>query len=175
LEEIDASYEINFFYDSFVFTSADITTEPMQSAKRFLLPSMARATTLCQNLRKHLAWMFSIVSIQYLIGELIPAFYTPDRVHPRTYGPHDLALLLISFGIGALVDLNLPPYHEEAQYYYRLALSAVNLQSIQTSPSIVTIKCLHLMSIYNGLSGKESGLEDSFSLLNLAWKVALKV
>ena len=173
LEEIDESHEINLCYDSFVFTSTGITAE--RSAKRFLLPSKARATALCQNLRKNLAWMFSIVSKQYLIGELIPAFYTPGQVHPGTYGPHDLALLLISFGIGALVDLDLPPYHEEAENYYRLALSAVNLQPALINPSIVTVKCSHLMSIYNGLSGKESGLEDSFRLLDFAWKVALKV
>ena len=136
---------------------------------------MAKAMVLCQKLREHLAWMFSIVSRHYLIGELIPAFYTGDRVHARTFGPHHLALLLISFGIGALVDLDRRPYHEEAQYYYRLALSASNLQSVRINPSIVTVKCLHLMSIYNGLSGKESGLEDSFRLLNLAWEVALDV
>jgi hypothetical protein len=119
--------------------------------------------------------MFSIVSEQYLIDELIPAFYTRDRAQTRTYGPHDLALLLISFGIGAIVDLDLPPYGEESQHYYRLALSAVNLQSVQINPSIVTVKCLHLMSIYNGLSGNESAFELSFRLLNLAWEVALDV
>jgi hypothetical protein len=136
---------------------------------------MARATELCQKLREHLAWMFSFVSTEYLIGELIPAFYTGDRVHTRTYGPHHLALLLISFGVGALVDLGRRPYHEEAQYYYGLALSAFNLPSVRIDPSIITVKCLHLMSIYNGLSGKESGLEDSFRFLNLACEVACDV
>jgi hypothetical protein len=96
-------------------------------------------------------------------------------MHPRTYGPHDLALLLIALGIGALVDLNLTPYHAEAQHYYRLARSAVSLQSVLTRRSIVTVKCLHLMSIYNGMSGKESNLEHSYSLLNFAGQVALGV
>jgi hypothetical protein len=136
---------------------------------------MARATALCETLLEHLTWMFSIVSRQYLIGELIPAVYAPNRTHARTYGPHDLALLLIALGIGALVDLNLQPYHAEAQHYYRLARSAVGLQSVLCSRSAVTVKCLHLMSIYNGMSGKESNLEHSYSLLNFAGQVALGV
>jgi hypothetical protein len=119
--------------------------------------------------------MFSIVSRQYLIGELIPAIYTQNRIHGRTYGPHELALLLITLGIGVFVDLNLPPYHEDAEHYYRLARSAVSLQSVLTQPSIATVKCLHLMSIYNGMSGKASNLEDSYCHLNLAGHVALRV
>ena len=119
--------------------------------------------------------MFSIVSRQYLIGELIPAMYTQNRIHGRTYGPHELALLLITLGIGVFVDLNLPPYHEDAGHYYRLARSVVSLQSVLTQPSIATVKCLHLMSIYNGMSGKASNLEDSYCLLNLAGHVALRV
>jgi hypothetical protein len=119
--------------------------------------------------------MFSIVSRHHLIGELIPAVYMRHRMPKRTYGPHDLALLLITLGIGVLVDLSLPPYHAEAQHYYRLARSAIGLQSVLTNRSLVTVKCLHLMSIYNGMSGKESNLEHSYSLLNFAGQIALGV
>ena len=147
----------------------------MQSAIESFLPSVARATALCETLLEHLTWMFSIVSRQHLIGELIPAVYMRNRAHSPAYGPHDLALLLITLGIGVLVDLNLPPYHAEAQHYYRLARAAIGLQSVLTRRSIVTIKCLHLMSIYNGMSGKESNLEHSYSLLNFAGQVALGV
>jgi len=178
LQEIDASYfpqEINIFYDSFPLTPTGIATESVQTTIESFLPSMARATALCEMLLEHLTWMFSIVSRQHLIGELIPAVYARNRTRTRTYGPHDLALLLIALGIGALVDLNLEPYDAEAQHYYRLAQAAVGLQSVLASRSIVTIKCLHLMSIYNGMSGKESNLEHSYSLLNFAGQVALGV
>lgn len=36
-------------------------------------------------------------------------------------------------------------------------------------------KVLHLMSVYNGMSGKESNLEQSYILLDLAGQVALRV
>jgi hypothetical protein len=81
--------------------------------------------------------MFHIVSRRQLIDELIPAIYKQVRV---SYGPHELAVLLVTLGIGALVDLNLQPYNLEAQHYYRLAQAALSLQSIMTEPSIVTIK-----------------------------------
>lgn len=109
------------------------------------------------------------------MGDLIPAVYMRSPNEPRIYGSHDLALLLIAIGLGALVDLKMRPYDPEAQHYFRLARSALGLQSILTTRSIVTVKALHLMSIYNGMSGKESNLEHSYSLLNFAVEVALAV
>jgi hypothetical protein len=81
--------------------------------------------------------MFHIVSRQQMVAELIPAVYKQSRV---SYGPHDLALMLIVLGIGALVDLDLQPYNLEAQHYYRLARAAVTLQPVLGQQSVVTIK-----------------------------------
>lgn len=98
---------------------------------------MERAITLCDTFLEHLSWMFHIVSRQYLVAELIPAIY---KRKPTSYGPHDLALLLIVLGVGSLVDLELRPYNLEAQHYYRLAKAALGLQPILTEQSVVTIK-----------------------------------
>lgn len=130
---------------------------------------------LCETLLENLTWMFSICSRKHLIDELIPAIYNRDRAEPRTYGPHDLALLLICLGIGALVDLTQPPYALEAQHYYRLARAAANLESVLAHRSIVSVKVVHLMSIYNGMSGKEDALEMCYTLLNLAGQMALGI
>jgi hypothetical protein len=133
--------------------------------------------------------MFSICSRQYLITTLIPIVY--KQIHTQ-YGPHDLALMLIVLGIGALVDLNSEPYNLEAQHYYRLSRATLSLQSVLSEHSIVTVKViatlsiqdlvdlrssktLHLMSIYNGMSGNEANLERSYALLSLSAQVALKV
>ena len=179
-EDIDTSYfprEITLLYESFPFTPSGLELQSAQSAIESFLPSISRATTLCETLLGNMTWMFSIVSRQHIIGELIPEVYNHLRVPsiPRSYGPHDLALLLVTIGIGALVDLTLAPYHPEAQHYYRLARAALGLQSVVTYPSVVTVKCLHLMSIYNGMSGKESNLENSYLLLDFAGQVALAV
>ena len=81
--------------------------------------------------------MFHIVSRWQMVNEIIPTVYKRTRA---SYGPHDLALLLIVLGIGALVDLNLNPYNLEAQHYYRLARAAITLQPVLGQQSVVTVK-----------------------------------
>ncbi|KAJ6591053.1 hypothetical protein DFH09DRAFT_907769 [Mycena vulgaris] len=175
LRELDPTYlppEINQFCRAFPFTPPGIPRTSVQEMIETFLPPMERAIFLCDTFLEHLSWMFHIVSRRQLIDELIPAIYKQVRV---SYGPHELAVLLITLGIGALVDLELQPYNLEAQHYYRLAQAALALQSVMTEPSVVTIKTLHLMSIYNGLSGKESNMEASYGLLDMASQVALTV
>ncbi|KAJ7151463.1 hypothetical protein C8R43DRAFT_886981 [Mycena crocata] len=175
LRELDPSYlppEINQFCAAFPFTPPGIPRTSVQEMIETFLPPMERAIILCDTFLEHLSWMFHIVSRRQLVDELIPAIYKQVRV---SYGPHELAVLLITLGIGALVDLNLQPYNLEAQHYYRLAQAAVSLQSVLTEPSVVTIKTLHLMSIYNGLSGKEANMEASYRFLDMASQVALRV
>ncbi|EGO23497.1 hypothetical protein SERLADRAFT_408878 [Serpula lacrymans var. lacrymans S7.9] len=167
-QDFDASYlpeEIKIFYKSFPFTPSGIPIAPVQSMIESFLPEIGRATLLCETFTEHLTWMFHIVSRRHIINELIPAVYKHlgNPSEPLEYGPHDLALLFIVLAIGALVDFTLPPYNAEGQLYYRLARS------------IVTVKTLHLMSIYNGTSGLESNLENSYSLLNFAGQIALQI
>ncbi|KAJ7507209.1 hypothetical protein B0H11DRAFT_1970739 [Mycena galericulata] len=174
LRELDPTYlppEINQFFNAFPFTPSGISRGSAQEMIESFLPPLERAIILCDTFLEHLSWMFHIVSRRQLVDELIPAIYKQARV---SYGPHELAVLLITLGIGALVDLNLQPYNLEAQHYYRLAKAALSLQSVFTEPSFVTIKTLHLMSIYNGLSGKESNMEASYGLLDMASQVALR-
>ncbi|KAF7369258.1 putative transcriptional regulatory protein C1F7.11c [Mycena venus] len=163
--------EINQFCNNFPFTPPGIPITTSQDTIETFLPPMERAIVLCETFLEHLSWMFDIVSRRQLVDELIPAIYKQVRVD---YGPHELAVLLITLSIGALVDLNLQPYNLEAQHYYRLAQAALSLQPVMTETSVVTIKTLHLMSIYNGLSGKESNMEVSYGFLDMASQVALR-
>uniref|UniRef100_A0A0W0FW73 Zn(2)-C6 fungal-type domain-containing protein n=1 Tax=Moniliophthora roreri TaxID=221103 RepID=A0A0W0FW73_MONRR len=174
LPELDASYlpdEIIRCCDCFPLT-ANLPTSSIQASIESFLPPIERAVGLCNTFLEHLSWMFHIVSRQEIVGRIIPSVYKQNGL---PYGPHQLALMLVVLGIGALVDLNLEPYNLEAQHYYRLARAAMALQSVLTQPSIVTVKALHLMSIYNGMSGKESNLEQSYALLNLAGQVATRI
>ncbi|KAG6864818.1 hypothetical protein C0991_006939 [Blastosporella zonata] len=175
LPELDDAYlpeGINICYQSFPFTPSGILLATVQPMIEAFLPPIERAIYLCETFMEHLTWMFQIVTRQQVIKELIPAIYKQSRV---SYGPHDLALMLIVLGIGTLVDLNLSPYSLEAQHYYRLSRAALALQPVLGQQSIVTIKVLHLTSIYHGMSGKESNLEQSYALLDLASQVALKI
>jgi hypothetical protein len=154
------------------FDASGVTQEklPLPSASfpfasiqtRIDFPGEDRAKALCKIvvlLLPQLTSTFSIVSGEYLFDELIPAVYGHNRINTRSYSHHDLALLLTTLAIGALIDPHLPPYDEEAQRYYRLALSAA--QSAPPRRTIVTVQCLHLMNIYHGLTGNVSDLKHS--------------
>ncbi|KAF5380642.1 hypothetical protein D9757_007065 [Collybiopsis confluens] len=99
-------------------------------------------------------------------------------------GPHDLALLFMVFALGALVEpfpgnsssespptvsspsnapsprsspsvsVSWPSPSAVGEHYHQLAQAAVSLQPVLEKPSIVTIQCLHLMSIFNAMSGE---------------------
>ncbi|KAJ3848820.1 fungal-specific transcription factor domain-containing protein, partial [Lentinula lateritia] len=94
-------------------------------------------------------------------------------------GPHDLALLFMVFALGALVEpipsnghssdspsgsspnsnistgaASRPSPNALGEHYHQLAQAALSLQPVLEKPSIVTIQCLHVMSIYNAMSGE---------------------
>ncbi|KAK0205495.1 hypothetical protein DFS33DRAFT_1328864 [Desarmillaria ectypa] len=174
LPELDTSYlspEINMCCRSFPFTPQTLPIASVQSSIESFLPPIERALELSNIFLEHLSWMFQVVSARQ-IKEVIYIVYKHKIIE---YGPHDLALMLAVLGIGALVDLKLQPYNLEAQHYYKLAQAALALQPVLAEQSIVSIKVLHLMSIYNGMSGKESNLERSYALLSLASQVALRI
>ncbi|KAK1221049.1 hypothetical protein PQX77_016095 [Marasmius sp. AFHP31] len=128
-------------------------------------------------------------------------------------GPHSLALLFIVFALGALVrsdekDSGRPPIdrHEEpdtkdtqgsddvktskyhqvppiVEHYHQLSRAALSLQPILEKPSAVTIQALHLLSIYNAMSGDgddrlgkgESGMEMTWSLITLCSHLSMTI
>ena len=141
-----------------------VVLEPAPIDLRFL-PPIERAFSLCDILLKNMVWMFSIVSRDYLVEKLIPVVYYPNWMDSLTCSLHDLALLLTALAIGVLVDLKLSPHHEEAQLYIRLAWSAAG--SLRAMPTIATVKCLHLISIYHGMDWNKS---NSHRLLISTWQ-----
>ncbi|KAF8128704.1 hypothetical protein EV363DRAFT_1170417 [Boletus edulis] len=181
-EEINLSYfpqEVSVLHQAFPFTPPGISADSVQDVIESYLPPFPRATALCETFFQSTSWVFNIVSRQHILGELIPVVYRYARgqipKQPRSYGPHDIALLFIVFALGALVDPSLPPHNVEGQHYHILSRAAICLQSVFAQRSVVTIKALNLMSIYNGMCGIENKLEQSSSLLNLAAHVALQI
>ncbi|KAF6760915.1 fungal-specific transcription factor domain-containing protein [Ephemerocybe angulata] len=106
-------------------------------------------------------------------------------------GPHDLALLFMVFAIGALVGgpvgtspmpsarLGVPGSSSgpapppsfssytgpaQAEHFYHLSRAALSLSPILEKPSIVTVQTLHLMSVYNAMSGSDMRSETSMEM-----------
>ena len=82
------------------------------------------------------------------------------------------SLLFLVFAIGALVDLNQAPGNTEAELFHLVARAAMCLRSVIEKPSFEAIHALHLLSIYNAVSGnKLAGQEtnvETWSLVSLA-------
>lgn len=178
LRALDIPEEIDIFFHSFPFTPSGLSPGGARRALESSLPPLERADALCRIFVENLSWMFKIVSLDYLTKELLPAIYIYPTTKPSRddfYGVHDLALFLIVLSVGALVDPTQQPYNLEAQRYYVMAQAAAGMLSILESNSLSTVKFLHLLSVYNGMSGKESNLSNTYGLLNLAGVMAYRV
>ncbi|KAI0075317.1 hypothetical protein K474DRAFT_1664369 [Panus rudis PR-1116 ss-1] len=164
------------FSAAFPFTPMGPTHAVMEMLEKYL-PTWDRACHLSEQYLQNAAWLFRGVSKDQLLLEMLPAVYRrplPEGVNQSDYsGPHDYALLYLIFALGAVVDLKQDPYNAEGEHYHQLARAALVLQPILEKPSVVTIQALHLLSIYNGMSGNEVGgnetsLETTWSLVAFA-------
>ncbi|KAI6106042.1 fungal-specific transcription factor domain-containing protein [Pisolithus croceorrhizus] len=143
------------------------------------LPSEERALYLTETYVEQASWLFQSVSKDQILLELLPAHYVNGASHVTQTGnnPHRLGLLFLVFAIGALLDPNQEPENVEADRYHQAARAAICLQSVMEKPSLETIQALHLLSVYNAVSGnevtgKETSVETSWSLVTLAAHLA---
>jgi len=107
-----------------------------------------------------------------LVDDMLPAIYRRQPPQPgEDYtGPHDLALLFIVFAVASLVQPE--PSGALAEHFHQVSKVAMALQPVLVKPSIVTIQMLHLLSVYNAMSGldlkSETSMETTWSLVTLA-------
>lgn len=178
--------EVALFSNAFPFTPLGPTRE-VQSKIESLLPPWEEAVKIAEVYVEHAAWLFRSVPRDQLMDEMLPAIYhrtPPDPAHSNSGdygGPHALALLLMCFALGTLVDLSKTAFSSEANHYYQLAKAAIVLQNAFERPEAFTIQALHLMSIYNGMrqpdeqDDSETSMEMSWSLIRQSIQLALTV
>lgn len=139
------------------------------------LPNWERASYLTQTYCEQAGWLYHGVSKDQIVDELLPTYYAngPPKATEDNKSAHELALLFLVFAVGALVDLTQDPANAEAEHYHQIARAAICLQPVLEKPSLVTIQALHMLSIYNAMSGnelsaKETSMETTWSLIVLA-------
>ncbi|KAI5992271.1 fungal-specific transcription factor domain-containing protein [Pisolithus orientalis] len=171
-------HKIEMFIPAFPFKPADSTLS-VEDLVNDCLPTWERACVLRDAYFEQASWLFQSVSHAQISEELLPAYYMNGARHVTTAGnnPHLLGLLFLVLAIGALLDPNQEPRTSEAARYHQVAHAAICLQSVMEKPSLETIQALHLLSIYNALSGnefagKETSMETSWSLVTLAAHLA---
>ncbi|KAI6118608.1 fungal-specific transcription factor domain-containing protein [Pisolithus croceorrhizus] len=165
--------EIEDFTLAFLFESTHSTWN-IESLINDYLPTWDRALYLTEAYLEQATSLFQSVSEDQISSELLPAYYVNGVPHvQQAENPHQLALLFLVFAIAALLSANQEPGNVEAECYHKVACTAIRLQSVTEKPSLETIQALHLLSIYNTVSGdesvgKETSMETSWSLVAVA-------
>jgi hypothetical protein len=137
------------------------------------LPPQERASSLAQSYCDHASYFYRPVKKEELFSFLLPSAYSNVQPPPSLgelsqtdialkdpsgvghIRPHELATLFFIFALGALLDLNLPPYNPEAEHYYDLGRAALSLQAVYEPPSISTVQAMGLMATCHSQAGRK--------------------
>ncbi|KAJ6573486.1 hypothetical protein DFH09DRAFT_916018 [Mycena vulgaris] len=162
-----------------VFPSGRPSTAKLQHI-RSLLPSHARAIALCEGFLSHGALFFRPIKRDELLGPFLQSVYAPEGNAEELNGdaaatPHALATLFFVFALGALLDLQLPPYNTEAERFYGAGRAALGLRAVYDSPLVDTVRAIGLMATYHSLAGKNYSRDSAWCLMSIAAKLAQSV
>ncbi|KAF8888044.1 fungal-specific transcription factor domain-containing protein [Infundibulicybe gibba] len=159
------------------------------------LPSHERAWSLGESYLKHGGYFFRPIKRDELMNSFLPDIYRRASVRSQTRvtadaspgaddesegsvdssSPHALATLYFLFALGALLDLNLPPYNAEAEHYYDLGRAALSLRVVFDSPQVDTVQAMGLMATYHSLAGKKYSRDSAWCVASFASKLAQSV
>ncbi len=140
------------------------------------LPSWERASALCEAFLQNVSRHSGMVSRSELIEELLPWIYrrNPDSLK-KAASPHDVALVLVVFALGAAVDLTQPPNNNECQLYKQLAKVALGLQSVFNFVSLSTVQAVALLANVDLASSRKYTLEEAWKVFSFAMLLAKSV
>ncbi|EJD06233.1 uncharacterized protein FOMMEDRAFT_119797 [Fomitiporia mediterranea MF3/22] len=164
------------------FTPIDLPKDDIRIIIEAQLPTLDRATALCNAYIEHVSWYCMPVSQQQLFRELLAATYgqmssdnrQAEDTHQtfRKLDNHDLALLLVVFACGAACEQYREPKHGDGQQYYRLSRVALGLQPIFARSSLTTVQVLLLMALYDIVSMRKNNLEETWKVVFMAANIA---
>jgi len=142
------------------------------------LPDSAKASSLCESYLNYYAWFFQPLSR----GELFQDLLTPTLSHRNTVNhpdgelrsikPHSIAVLFFIFAIASSMDQS---HLSESGKYYQLGRLALSMRSVFDAPLLDTIQAVSLMAAFTSNSGGKHAVEESWSYLGLAIRLATSV
>ncbi|KAL0954268.1 hypothetical protein HGRIS_005396 [Hohenbuehelia grisea] len=192
--------ELDRLANLFPFTTKQRTNTALLELLESHLPSYERAWTLGESYLAHGAYFFRPAKRDEVFEVLLPTVYnnanarqqrasaadspgsnedgqdaSGEDVPMEPGAPHALAMLFMLFALGALLDLNNPPYNQEAERYYALGRGALSLRSVFDGPQVTTVQAVGLMATYHSLAGKKYSRDSAWGLMSLAAKLAQSV
>ena len=172
---------------TFPFTSKNLPKSHSLELLEQHLPSYDRAWYLANSYLDHASYFFRPIKREELLDTLLPNLYNTANqrirtrinlnassedsprsnesscVEPDLNACHALAMGFFLFALGALFDVNLPPYNAEAEKYYDLGRGALSAKTVYHSPSIETVQAVGLMATYHTLAGKKYSRDSAVS------------
>ncbi|KDQ26286.1 hypothetical protein PLEOSDRAFT_30253, partial [Pleurotus ostreatus PC15] len=155
------------------------------------LPAYPRAHELSESYLQHATYFFRPIKRDELLGEATtlpgmsadsqetaptppatPAAHPTLDPDPDPSAPHNLATIFMILALGALLDINKPPYNAEAERYYTLGKAALSLRTIFDFPHIRTVQAVGLMATYHSMAGKKYTRDSAWGLMSLAAKLS---
>ncbi|WVF69574.1 hypothetical protein IAT40_004352 [Kwoniella sp. CBS 6097] len=85
--------------------------------------------------------------------------------------PHKLACVFLLMGIGAMFDLNRPPFHPRGDQLFRLGQACISSTGIEHA-SPATVQAFHLMGTFILNDKRGNGAEAFWPILGTAVKIA---
>ena len=168
--------------ETFPFTALYLPKEEILACVEEKLPTLERALSLVEIYSENLCWLWQPVEREQIIQEIIPYIYgrlqqspssTPldpstSNSHLAGVCPHVLALLFAIFACGAVVDLNLLPWNEEAELYYHLSRTALTLKPVFDGAGLHAVQAIALLGEYDLFSCRKTDLEGSWKVMTFA-------
>ncbi|KAL5483077.1 hypothetical protein ACEPAI_8306 [Sanghuangporus weigelae] len=182
---------ISYLSKTFPFTPLYLPTHEIQGYIEEKLPSYERASSLTEAYLENLSWFFRPVEREQIMGELIPIVYkkrrstfsrngsngsqsgTPGLDSPTD--PHVLALLLAVFAAGAVADLTLPPWNDEADLYYHLARTALSLKPVFEGAGLHAVQAISIIGAYDLFACRKNAPEGSWKILTFSLSIAASI
>lgn len=111
---------------------------------------------------------------------------TPSSSHTHSYSKSsalsDVTSIRLASSPGSLTTtqvISTTSNNTLGEHFHQLSRAALALQPVLEKPSLVTIQTLHLLSIYNAMSGSdlksETSMEMTWSLITLAGHLSMTV
>ena len=142
------------------------------------LPDGVKASSLCESYINDYAWFFRPLSRDELFQHLLaPAllhrnFVNRPDTELKSIKPHSIAVLFFIFAIASSMDQS---HLSESGRYYQLGRIALSMRSVFDAPLLDTIQAVSLMAAFTSNSGGKHAVEEGWSYLGLAIRLAIGV
>lgn len=141
-------------------------------------PDGAKASSLCESYINSYTWFFRPLSRGELFQEILAPILS-DRnsgghsdAARRFIQPHKMAVLFFIFAIASSTDQS---HVSESDRYYQLGRMALSMRSVFDAPRLDTIQAVSLMAAFVSNSGGKHAVEEGWSYLGLAIRLAVSV